>query len=814
MPSFVGRLSKNSNRPQPAIAELPLSASSGPGPGAGGVAPAENSAAAEAAPQSSPLPSNAALSSSDSFVNAQQNELPPPSHLRASLNLASLQPVASDASSPVFETHQEVPQTPVDAQSQRYGAPLQQQPLPPLHRAGSSPSQQQPQAYAAADQSAGPVAFPEKRSTRKLIRDIFSGSGRNSNDTPPPQPYNYPSSSYDNTAGLARRPSQRISRIALPGTIIRPVPGGKIETSPYEDDFFQPPDFPPPQQVQPLHRGTLHIDEPQAQSDPPLQLFDQPSSQSRQQLLQQHLQYPIYPTQGLQQQLPESRIGATCSATVAQQQNEETISQLSHDSLVIDSDQPSIHQQHSVQSSPAVHYSTIQAPEAASATPKPLSIQTSETQPAQQQHFAMPLPGGAPPPNRRIDADKALRGQAEQPLGLPPGYRQGSISVNPMSPLPATSGQNSAYRGERPSQYEAPAGAEQGRNSPQPSNPDRDTDGDKHFKELLTKYKNVKRLYFDGKSQIELLTRQVEQLQNAVANQRMSQSRTAWDDNEYSTRFSRLNGAINNLSFNIRKDWRSLPPWLETFVSADAVTTGKQEMTAVGRAIVSRWLVEELFNRCFHPGLDPQLSSQLKEIELSIRGNAYTMHSQEEFDALTTKIVNWRMATLDGLQKKLNSPAMGENRTKLISRTTKNLTSYLHQYLNDPPPSGVEGSTSMIAELAVAIATNLPIESRDVAIMYPLPGDVVQPHLMEIEKMGLPMLDSHKSENEGPVDEEEEEEKEEEDGDKDKDKSVRTRGDRSRAGFARDTCKVRFAGFVALEVRGRQVLMKAPVWTV
>ncbi|EQK97439.1 S-adenosylmethionine-dependent methyltransferase-like protein [Ophiocordyceps sinensis CO18] len=447
-------------------------------------------------------------------------------------------------------------------------------------------------------------------------------------------------------------------------------------------------------------------------------------------------------------------------------------------------------------------------------------------------------PGGVPPPNRRLDVEKALRGQAEPAPGPATGYRQGSVSTNPMSPLPPTSGQNLSYRGDRASQYEGSASVDQGRDSPQPSNTDQEASTEVKFKELLIKYKNVKRLYFENKFQITHLTGQVEQLQNAVANQRMSQSRTAWDDNEYSTRFNRLNGAINNLSFNIRKDWRRLPPWLDSYVSVDAVKTGKQEMTAVGRAIVSRWIVEEIFDKCFHPGLDPQLSSQLKQIELSIRGNAYTMHSQEEFDALTTKVVNWRMATLDGLQQRLNSPEMGENLAMLISKATKKMTAYLYQHLNNPPPSGVEGSTSMIAELAVAIATNLPIESRDVAIMYPLPGDAVQTHLMEIEKTGLPTLDSHnKSEIEVVAGEGEGEVEDE--ADKDMEKGARARGDKTktgtfasksygsvsrvrvtstdrqnRPGFLKDAGKVRFAGFMALEVRGRQVLMKAPVWTV
>jgi hypothetical protein len=398
----------------------------------------------------------------------------------------------------------------------------------------------------------------------------------------------------------------------------------------------------------------------------------------------------------------------------------------------------------------------------------------------------------------------------------------------------------------------------------------------------VTKYKNVKRLYFEGKNTIESLGGQIEQLQNAVANQRMSQSRTALDDNEYTTRFNRLNGAINNLAFNIRKDWKVLPTWLRDYVRPDAIKTGKQEMTAVGRAVVTRWIVEEIFNKCFHPGLDPGLSRNLKEIELNIRRGAYTLASQEEYDALTAKVVHWRMATLDGLQHVINSPECAQNKADFILMATTNLTAYLYQLLNDPPPSGVDGSASMMVELAVSIAVNLPLESRDVAITYPLPGEPVQAHLMEVEKAGLPALEASKSDlteggsgssgggdgggggggggggaggggggpsgggpgasaagaggagdkNDAPSG----------GGGGGKDRRDAKGGSGGAGGMlttslsqsgrksttaspnpaagtdatfgqlpAKDT--VRFAGFVALEVRGRQVLMKAPVWT-
>ncbi|KAJ0157595.1 hypothetical protein CTA2_12674 [Colletotrichum tanaceti] len=446
-----------------------------------------------------------------------------------------------------------------------------------------------------------------------------------------------------------------------------------------------------------------------------------------------------------------------------------------------------------------------------------------------------PPPSGGPPPNRRSqETEKALRSQVDAPAGPPPGYRQSQAMP------PAAAGSTAVFRAggaQEARQFEGVAG-EQGRNSPQPSNPDRDGADPDKFKELLTKYKNVKRLYFDGKTQIDNLNSQIEQLQNAVANQRMSQSRTALDDSEYITRFNRLNGAINNLSFNIRKDWRTVPQWLDMFVSIDALKTGKQEMTAVGRAVITRWIVEEIFNKCFHPGLNFELSRHLKEIELNIRRFSYTMTSQEEFDALTNKIVSWRMATLEGLQRVLNSPESADNRADFTRMCTSNLTATLFQYLADPPPPGVDSSASMIVELAVGIAANLPLESRDVAINYPLPGDPVQLNLMEVEKTPLPPLDIPKGEGEADGDE----------GDKDKN-GKNQRADKTKSGMfttmlgggthasrksstasstvptstdaappsalpPKDNSTVRLAGFPIVEVRGRQVLVKATVWTI
>jgi hypothetical protein len=248
------------------------------------------------------------------------------------------------------------------------------------------------------------------------------------------------------------------------------------------------------------------------------------------------------------------------------------------------------------------------------------------------------------------------------------------------------------------------------------------------------KYSKVKKYYFEKDAQVT-------QLQNTVANQRLSMSKTSLDDNEYTTRFHRLDGAINNLSFNIRKHWKGVPPWLGPFVNKDAHTVGTKEMTAVGRACITRWVVDEILDRYFHPSIEAGLSSQLKIIEKNIRRNAQNsaVQSEEHRDDLTTKLTNWRLTTLEGLQDSINGAQANDYRNVLTQGLSEKLTASLQMNLTDPPPPGLDSGVGMIIELAVGIAVNLPIESRDVCIEYFMPGMPIVEAYMKLES-GMPPL--------------------------------------------------------------------------
>ncbi|KAI4176591.1 MAG: hypothetical protein LQ343_000882 [Gyalolechia ehrenbergii] len=316
-----------------------------------------------------------------------------------------------------------------------------------------------------------------------------------------------------------------------------------------------------------------------------------------------------------------------------------------------------------------------------------------------------------------------------QPQGPPPAYS---------SQLGVGSQQGNNYRASQPSPMAHQNTSEQGRSTPPPSR-SRDDLSTPEFAqlaarhdELQDKYRKVKKYYFDKEAQVQ-------QLQNTLAHQRLAQSRTSLDDNEYINRFSRLDGAINNLAFNIRREWRSVPPWLAPAVNKDATTNLTKEMTAVGRACIARWLVDELFNRFFHPALDPGLSTQLKLIEKNLRRFAAPTPSDEEKEALMAKIGNWRLSTLEGLNEVLSSASATENRNSLTTMLVEKMVAALTMNLKDPTPPGLEGGVSMIVELAVGIACNLPLESRDVFVEYVYPNSRIDENIMKIES-SLPPL--------------------------------------------------------------------------
>lgn len=250
--------------------------------------------------------------------------------------------------------------------------------------------------------------------------------------------------------------------------------------------------------------------------------------------------------------------------------------------------------------------------------------------------------------------------------------------------------------------------------------------------------------------------------------------------------------------------------------------------------------MEEVFNTTFHPGLEHGFSCQLKIIEQNIRRFSPALNNQEESDSLTAKVVQWRLATLDGLREVLQSPDSEEHRKQFARVATSNLASSLVNFLSEPIPNGIADSAHMIIELAVNIACNLPLESRDIAISYPLPGDILQPAYMKIESgAGMPPLENPAGEAPGDVDGSSTTSGDKDDAGKESDKpeggklrkerpnkagllqpgppkkSGQITPDEAKGKQSEDgPQKVRFAGFLGVEVRGRQMLAKAPVWTV
>ncbi|KAI7343295.1 hypothetical protein KC336_g23065, partial [Hortaea werneckii] len=176
---------------------------------------------------------------------------------------------------------------------------------------------------------------------------------------------------------------------------------------------------------------------------------------------------------------------------------------------------------------------------------------------SQQSSFAEDAPMTSS--NGNISASKALRSggsnrqsvhnglsSREAPTAQQQGTPHAAYSTPPVASVipPAGHGRQQQPPPPPPQQQQTQQQDAHGRNMPQPlqtsAGGDEMSEDDvaqlvKDHKELREKYTKVKKYYFEKEDQVK-------QLQNSLAHQRLSQSRTSLDDSEYTTRFNRLDG--------------------------------------------------------------------------------------------------------------------------------------------------------------------------------------------------------------------------------------------------------------------------------
>ncbi|KAJ6014848.1 hypothetical protein N7540_009439 [Penicillium herquei] len=493
--------------------------------------------------------------------------------------------------------------------------------------------------------------------------------------------------------------------------------------------------------------------------------------------------------------------------------------------------------------------------------PRPPALERSNTDPNLVQRSARPSPTDRTPESPRYLPDHGIRGstqprpehdlvlntsrppsrQTYEPLSPsrqqnhPDAMQQAAQAPPPGQPTDRPSGQDCSRRGSTAQNMPT---EQQTRNTPTGSRTREDLENldfrtliQKHD-ELQSKYSKVKRYYFEKEAQVQ-------HLQNTVAHQRMAVSRTVLDDNEYTNRFQRLDGAIKDLAFSVRKDWRTVPSWLHGLTTDDAIPVGTKEMMALGRAVVSRWLVEEVFQRHFHPGLEPGFSIQLKNIEMNLRRQQMRPVTDEDRENAIARLSNWRRTTFDGLGDLLATPTAQDHRAELIEHLTVELATFLSTQLHDQALPGLEAGVRMIIENTVNIIEKIPLEARDVCVEYFPPNISFHDNYMKVEGQ-LPPL----SQPPPPAEQEFEDE-----GDSSpasnstgpggdgpapaprerprrsvfgalmgrrpaNEQSSRSTGEKTEQA---EPARIRFASFLTVEVRGKgpaTVLIKAPVFLI
>lgn len=425
--------------------------------------------------------------------------------------------------------------TPQDPQALAYHQHQQQQHQQQQLQQQQQQQQHQQRQHAPPPQPPPPQSAPvePRRSTRRLIKNILGGTPRN--ETSRSGHSHHPSESqsqsqahshnfYDNTGGLARRPSKRISNPNPPALRTGPSQVSLDQQSLDWQSQGPPQSQPSPLQTVRLNYLSPHLPTRNFMADS--QLIVQNPHEFQQTTLrrvptnQDHSPYSEVDESGLRHQVhPSTQLSpdydhqgqiAFDPATrqyqyiaspahsspdgplqpdgsslvyqghlgiVEQLRNPETVSQVSHESPIGEGDQQNPSAIPSTTASPARYSTQAQDFPSRSSSLHPQQQGQQQLSPEDpDQRRDMAPPSGGPPQARN-----------EMQQGPTPGYRhsaQPSKSINPSpSGNQASAGSNSFRQStiqERPLQ-QFDGAAEQGRNSPQPSE-----DPEKAFKDLCT----------------------------------------------------------------------------------------------------------------------------------------------------------------------------------------------------------------------------------------------------------------------------------------------------------------------------------------
>ncbi|KAK9450444.1 uncharacterized protein V1518DRAFT_413859 [Limtongia smithiae] len=229
----------------------------------------------------------------------------------------------------------------------------------------------------------------------------------------------------------------------------------------------------------------------------------------------------------------------------------------------------------------------------------------------------------------------------------------------------------------------------------------------------------------------DALDKKLQSTENELAGKNIEDSRSERDDVTYQTEFANFDKDLIEAALMLRDKVREYPDWVRK-TRLDFKT--KLITNYASRAVLARWIAEEIFGRYLHPGIDLTLSMRLKKAEKRL-ARYYT----------PGEIAIWRRMLVRAVLPTAKPTVELTDTPEYNAHLEHAASSFLHTNIwninaaNTMPENSVKPSQLVpanvlsLVENAFSLMATMSLETRYVMVTYPLPLEKFDKNRMTIE---------------------------------------------------------------------------------
>ncbi|KAK9458085.1 hypothetical protein V1511DRAFT_491712 [Dipodascopsis uninucleata] len=215
-----------------------------------------------------------------------------------------------------------------------------------------------------------------------------------------------------------------------------------------------------------------------------------------------------------------------------------------------------------------------------------------------------------------------------------------------------------------------------------------------------------------------------EALESDLARKNIESGRNILDDTQYKTKFENLDRSLRSVAFKERSNWDRYPDW----IASKDLSKGPMR-----RAVLARWLVEEVFLKYMHPGLDLTTSKVLKKVERNV-GHSFpedvSLWRRNAIKSTLPPDAIDRQGTLGSLESKKEfndhrKAALASLEHLCYKVYKKQLVDTQQKKVKDLPAYYID-----IIDQALSLIAAMNLEVRCIILHYYLPGSNMDPQFM------------------------------------------------------------------------------------